>query len=188
MFAAITYWQLYVFYGGGYCYFIWKMNDLVSVFCICYKSINPLTAISSFLRSSSQTFWLKPGVSRQKPISGPPIKNSHRRLFNLRLYPGSHVWLSPHGTATCYIIGGHSWEKGMKTPAWMEFTESNVFCQNLHEWCTFVQIISMRKMYTMLKSSSPDVSQIKYYYSLKMASWEQKNIEFLYRNGFGLMF
>lgn len=73
MFAAITYWQLYVFYGGGYCYFIWKMNDLVSVFCICYKSINPLTAISSFLSSSSQTFWLKPGVSRQKPISGPPL-------------------------------------------------------------------------------------------------------------------
>lgn len=72
------------------------MNDLVSVFCICYKSINPLTAISSFLRSSSQTFWLKPGVSQQKPISGPPIRNSHRRLFNLRLYPGSHVWLSPH--------------------------------------------------------------------------------------------
>lgn len=132
MFAAITYWQLYVFYGGGYCYFIWKMNDLVSVFCICYKSINPLTAISSFLRSSSQTFWLKPGVSQQKPISGPPpIRNSHRRLFNLRLYPGSHVWLSPHGTATCYIIGGHSWEKGMKTPAWMEFTESNVFLPKL---------------------------------------------------------
>ena len=50
-----------------------KMNDLVSVFCICYKSINPLTAISSFLSSSSQTFWLKPGVSRQKPISGPPL-------------------------------------------------------------------------------------------------------------------
>lgn len=43
-------------------------------------------------------------------------------------------------------------------------------------------------MYTMLKSSSPDVSQIKYYYSLKMASWKQKNIDFLYRNGFGLMF